>query len=99
MSLARGLVRLVGWLLTPLVAWAASFAGAWLGATLAAGFKSSTTGTWLVIAFGAGFGLVAAWAWLFYLRRNPRLQRTLAVAPDGTPLAAVADQPAPPEQP
>ena len=98
MSLARGLVRLVGWLLTPLVAWAASFAGAWLGATVAGGLKSSTTATWVVVAFGAAFGLVAAWAWLHYLRSSPRLQQTLAVAPDGTPLAAVADEP-PSEQP
>jgi hypothetical protein len=95
-SLARGLVRLGGWLLTPLVAWAASFAGAWLGARLAGSFKSSTTGAYIVIAFGAVFGLVAAWAWLHYLRRSPRLQKTLAVAPDGTPLAAVSKD-SPPE--
>ena len=93
----RWLVRLLGWLLTPLVACAAAFIGAWLGATLAGTFRSSTTGAWLVIAFGAGFGLVAAWAWLRYLRRHPRLQRTLAVAPDGTPLAATLDEP--PETP
>lgn len=96
MSLARGLVRLGGWLLTPLVAWAASFAGAWLGARLAGSFKSSTTGAYLVIAFGAVFGLVSAWAWLRYLRRSPRLQKTLAVAPDGTPLAAASED-TPPE--
>ena len=91
MSLARGVVRLLGWLLTPLVAWAASFVGAFLGATIAQRLKSSTTGGWVVIAFGAGFGLVAAWAWLHYLRQSPRLQKTLEVAPDGTPLAAVSD--------
>jgi hypothetical protein len=90
-SLARGLVRLGGWLLTPLVAWAASFAGAWFGATIAGSVKSSTTGGWVVLVFGAGFGLVAAWAWLHYLRQSPRLQKTLEVAPDGTPLAAVKE--------
>ena len=99
MSLARGLVRLLGWLLTPLVALAASFFGAWIGATLAGGIKSTTTGGWLVVGFGAGFGLIAAWAWLHYLRRSPRLQQSLAVAPDGTPLAAVSDTQTPPEQP
>ena len=88
----------MGWLLTPLVAWAASFAGAWLGATIAGRFTSSTTATWVVVAFGAAFGLVAAWAWLHYLRRSPRLQQTLAVAPDGTPLAAVTDE-SPTEKP
>jgi len=92
-SLARGLVRLGGWLLTPLVAWAASFVGAWLGATIASGVKSSTQGAWLVLSLGAAFGIVSAWAWLRYLRRSPRLQQTLAVAPDGTPLAAIAEEP------
>lgn len=96
MSFARGLVRLGGWLLTPLVAWAASFVGAWLGARFAGSLNSSTTGAYVVIAFGAVFGLVAAWAWLRYLRRHPTLQKTLAVAPDGTPLAAVSED-SPPE--
>jgi hypothetical protein len=92
------MVRLVGWLLTPLVAWAASFAGAWLGARIAGSFKSSTTGAYVVVAFGAAFGIVAAWAWLHYLRQSPRLQKTLEVAPDGTPLAAVTDD-SPREEP
>ncbi|HEV8613563.1 MAG TPA: hypothetical protein VGQ73_08620 [Gemmatimonadales bacterium] len=96
MSLSRALVRLGGWLLTPLVALAASFVGAWLGATVAGSLKSSTTGAWVVVGFGAGFGLFAAWWWLHYLRRHPRLQKTLAVAPDGTPLVAVTDEPAEP---
>lgn len=98
MSLARGLARFLGWLLTPLVALAASFLGAWFGAILAAGIKSLRTSAWVVLGFGAGFGLVAAWAWLHYLRRSPRLQKSLAVAPDGTPLAAVSGEPKPPEQ-
>ena len=93
MSLARGLVRLGGWLLTPLVAWAASFVGAWLGATIAGSVKSSSTGAWVVVAFGTAFGIVAAWGWLHYLRRSPRLQQSLAVAPDGTPLAAIVEEP------
>ena len=98
MSVVRGLARFLGWLLTPLVALAASFLGAWIGATLAAGIKSIRTGGWLVLGFGAGFGLIAAWGWLYYLRRSPRLQKSLAVAPDGTPLAAVSGGPTPPEQ-
>ena len=99
MSLARWLVRLGGWLLTPLVAWAASFLGAWLGAGVAGGFRNSTSGAWIVVAFGAGFGLVAAWAWLRYLRLHPKLQRTLAVAPDGVPLAADVEEPPEPKSP
>lgn len=97
MSLSRGLVRVLGWLLTPLVAWAASFFGAWLGTGVAGSVTNSTTGAWVVLGFGAGFGVVAAWAWLHYLRRNPRLQKTLAVTPEGMPLAAVEEEP--PEPP
>ena len=99
MTLSRWLVRALGWLLTPLVAWAAAFVGAWLGATVAGTFRSSTVGAWIVIGFGAAFGIVAAWAWLHYLRTHPKLQRTLAVAPDGTPLAAVEGEPTEPTEP
>jgi len=92
----RFLLRLVGWLLTPLVAWAASFLGAWIGAA-AGGFSDrGTTGFWITTAFGAVFAMVGAWAWLRLLRRSPRLQETLAVAPDGTPLAAI-EETVPPE--
>ena len=98
MTLGRGLVRLLGWLLTPLVAWAAAFLGAWLGAGAAGRLKNSTVGAWVVVGLGAGFGIAAAWGWLHYLRRSPRLQRSLAVAPDGTPLPAGSEA-QPPESP
>lgn len=97
MARTRGLVRFVGWLLTPLVAWAAAFVGAWLGASLSGLIGNSTTAAWIVVGLGAVFGIVAAWAWLHYLRRHPKVQEALAVAPDGTPLAATEGEPA--EQP
>lgn len=87
----RLLIRLVGWLLTPLVAWAASFLGAWLGSAVGGWSDRGTTGFWVMTAFGAIFAMVGAWAWLRLLRRSPRLQETLAVAPDGTPLAAIEE--------
>ena len=91
MRLLRGLLRLVGWLLTPLVAWVASFAGAWLGAAIGGWVGSSTAALVITVATGALGGLVAAWGWLRFLRRSPRLRETLAVAPDGTPLVAIQD--------
>ena len=91
----RGLSRLVGWLLTPLVAWAASFFGATIGATVTGGLGNGTTAFWITAGFGAVTALLGAWAWLRLLRRSPRLQHTLAVAPDGTPLVAI--ETAPPE--
>jgi hypothetical protein len=91
--LLRGLLRLVGWLLTPLVAWAASFGGASLGAAIGGWISSSTAAFGVTVATGAVAGLVAAWGWLRILRRSPRLRETLAVAPDGTPLVAIEENP------
>ncbi len=96
MRFLRGLVRLVGWLLTPLVAWAASFLGSTLGSMVAAATGTARGGLWLTLGFGAVFALGAAWAWLRLLRRSPKLQQTLAVAPDGTPLAALDEKSSPP---
>lgn len=93
MKLTRALVRIAGWLLTPLVAWAASFLGAWIGAGISAGAASTRTVLIVTIAFGGVFALVGAWAWLRLLRRSPQLQHTLEVAPDGTPLAAIENSP------
>jgi hypothetical protein len=94
-SVGRVLARLVGWLLTPLVAWAASFVGASIGAVVTRGMDRGTTAFWITAGFGAVTAMVSAWAWLRLLRRSPKLQQTLAVAPDGTPLVAIES--APPE--
>ena len=91
MKIARVLVRIAGWLLTPLVAWAASFIGATLGAWISGGADSPTTTLAVTAAFGLVFALVSAWAWLRLLRRSPKLQQSLEVAPDGTPLAAIEE--------
>jgi hypothetical protein len=90
---ARKLVRFVGWLLTPLIAWAASFVGAWIGAEVSRGANRSTTTLAVSLGFGAVFALLAAWGWLRFLRRSPRLQEALAVTPEGTPEAAVEGEP------
>lgn len=93
MTPSRRLVRLVGWLLTPLIAWAASFLGAGIGAAVGARANSSTTTLEISLAFGAVFAMTAAWAWLRFLRRSPKLQEALAVTPEGTPEAAVENEP------
>ena len=49
--------RVVGWLLTPLVVWAASFLGGWLGAVLGGSLKG------LVIGAVAG-GVVGGAIWV-----------------------------------
>jgi uncharacterized membrane protein YeaQ/YmgE (transglycosylase-associated protein family) len=88
------LVRLLGWLLTPVISLIGAFLGAWLGASLGESLASSTRAAWVMLGLGASLGIAAAWGWLRLLRRSPRLQRTLAVAPDGTPLAATEGEPA-----
>ncbi len=63
---SRRLLRLAGWLLTPVVVWAASFLGGWVGA-LVAGASASHDGdlVWLVSGaiVGGTAGLVG-WLWL-----------------------------------
>ena len=87
--MVRVLLRILGWLLTPLVAWAASFVGAWIGALISSSASQPMTTLWVTGICGLVSALVGAWGWLRFLRRSPRLQETLAVAPDGTPLMAL----------
>lgn len=65
----RRLVRIVAWLLTPVVAWAASFLGAWMGALMGRRADNPAAGiTWL--GGGAVLGaLVGTGIWIGYLVR------------------------------
>jgi UPF0716 family protein affecting phage T7 exclusion len=85
------LVRLVGWLLTPLVAWAASFLGAWL--VLAVAWRLGTTRQMLVLFLVTGFvtAVVALLLWMWLLRHSARLRRTLHVDPEGLPVTEEAE--------
>ena len=85
MRVARVFVRVVGWLLTPVVVLAASFFGAVLGTQVAAILPNPTHGLVLATLAGGAAGYVTAHYWLRFLRRSPRLQHALHVAPDGTP--------------
>jgi hypothetical protein len=97
MKAVRFLARLFGWLLTPLVAWAASFLGATLTAKLlGASVGDARTQLYFAIAGGGVAALVALFGWLRLLRRSPRLQQTLQVEDVGTPIAAVEPGPAGP---
>jgi FtsH-binding integral membrane protein len=70
--LAHTLV-VVGWLLTPLLAWGASYFGLWLGALVA--LRLSSPLVMLVVA-GLGavlVGFVVLWGWVRFMRRLPHL--------------------------
>lgn len=67
------LLVVVGWLLTPVLAWGASYLGLWLGALV--GVRLTDPLAMLgVAALGAalmGFG--ALWGWVRFMRRLPHL--------------------------
>jgi pheromone shutdown protein TraB len=87
-------LRASGWLLTPIVALAASFVGALLGTIMAALLPNPLHGVALTIALGGLAGYVTVHYWLRALRQSPGLQHALHVLPDGTPeVAAIEEDP------
>jgi hypothetical protein len=85
------LARLVGWLLTPLIAWAASFFGAWAGAAAATSVEGANLSLGLTIMGGAAAGVGATMLWMRLLRRSPHLREALAVTAEGIPVAALEE--------
>lgn len=81
MKVVRFVLRLVGWLLTPFVAWAASLSGGTLVAWATADVRP-TVAFWLTVAGGALAALLGLLGWLRLLRHSPRLRHALEV-PDG----------------
>ncbi len=93
MKIGRFIARFFGWLLTPVVAWAASFLGATFVSWLAAGWGEARTQLIATVAGGGLTAVIVLVLWLRLLRTSPRLRETLRVDTDGTPLVAVDDQP------
>ena len=57
--------RVIGWLLTPAVVWAASFVGGWFGAWIGTAIRGADVGiAWLAggAVLGGSAGLVT-WVW------------------------------------
>ena len=94
MQWARLLLRVFGWLLTPFMAWAASFFGCVAGEVIATRIADAKLGLVLSAALGAVAGFVTLILWLRLLRRSPDLQEALAITPEGIPdtAAAILDQ-------
>jgi uncharacterized membrane protein len=69
-SRLRRLIRLIGWLLTPVVVWAASFLGGWLGASVG---KSLGYMVWTGVATGTL--AFVGWVWLAWWRAREPLDR------------------------
>jgi hypothetical protein len=94
MRLLRLFLRAFGWLLTPFMAWAASFFGCVAGEVIATRIANPKLGLALSGALGAVAGFVTLILWLRLLRRSPDLQEALAITPEGIPdtAAAILDQ-------
>ncbi|MGB7213240.1 MAG: hypothetical protein WBC97_11525 [Gemmatimonadales bacterium] len=75
----RLLLKGLGWLLTPLVASAASFFGAELGTLLSEWVTSPIAGLILTVGCGAVTGFVGTHYWIRFLQHRPRLSRVLQI--------------------
>ena len=90
--MVRWVLRFLGWLLTPLVAWAASFFGAWL-VSMAVGRMDDANGALiLTIAGGAVAAVTVTFLWMGLLRHSPELQEMLQVTAEGVPMVAVEEE-------
>ena len=87
------LLVVVGWLLTPVLAWGASYVGLWLGATAALRFTQPLTMLAIAALCAAGCGLAAIGVWVKCMRRLPHLLSHLMAprAPEDPPAVAAAD--------
>ena len=93
------ILRILGWLLTPLVALVASFIGATSGALVGRLIDSSSTALYVTVGAGFVFSLAALLLWMRLLRRSPRLRHSLHVTREGIPETAdLAPEPEPPAE-
>lgn len=67
------LLVVVGWLLTPVLAWGASYFGLWLGALLGVRFTSPLAMMATAAIDAALFGFGTLWVWVRFMRRVPHL--------------------------
>lgn len=93
------LTRVVGWLLTPLVAWAASLFGAWLVLSLGGQFSHPRFALAAALAAALIAGVASLWLWMQLLSRSPRLRHSLHVDPEGLPVIEEDAGPEPATEP
>jgi len=79
------LLRVVGWLLTPLVAWAASLWGAWTALRVTVAFGNERTAIYAAFGVAVVTGTISLYLWMQLLRRSPRLRKSLHVTREGLP--------------
>jgi len=62
-----------GWLLTPVLAWGASFVGLWVGSAAVVQFTRPLAGLGVATAAAVLAGLAALALWVRFMRRVPHL--------------------------
>ena len=67
------LLLVSGWLLTPVLAWGASFVGLWAGSLVALQFTHPLAGLGVAGVMAAVAGLAALALWVRFMRRVPHL--------------------------
>ncbi len=67
------LLVVVGWLLTPVLAWGASYLGLWVGALVATRFTNPLTMLGVAGAVAALSGFTTLAMWVRFMRRLPHL--------------------------
>ena len=85
MRWVRLLFRIFGWLLTPFLAWAASFFGAVGGALLAMRVDDPVRRLAITSVCVGLAGFAALIGWLHNLRRSPEVREVIDVTEEGTP--------------
>lgn len=80
------LLRVVGWLLTPLVVWAASLWGAWAALRVTVGFDDPRAALYTAFGVAVVTGTIVLYLWMQLLRRSPRLRKSLRVTREGLPV-------------
>jgi len=91
-AVLRFLLRFLGWLLTPLVAWAASFIGAWLMSMAVSGMRDPNDALVLTLGGGAVAAVSVTFLWMRLLRRSRKIQEVLQVTAEGVPMVAVDEE-------
>jgi hypothetical protein len=91
MKFLRFVARLFGWLLTPIVASAASFFGAVGGAMIAGSISNPMTGLITSAVSALIAAVVVTWFWLQFLRRRPEVRHVLGVDETGAPEAFIPE--------
>lgn len=88
---ARLLVRIAGWLVTPIAATLTAALGATL-ATILAPTVSPMTGIGIATAGGLAGAVIGLALWIRVVRGSPQLQEALAMTPDGAPRPEAIDE-------